>query len=528
MEQKDQHTSDAPLKKLASAQDLRGSKSGTGGTGKGKKRKLWLSVIASIVVLAAAVGIYFASEAFKPAPDETADDTASSYTSQTVKLVARERKDVASITIDPADAEPYTIVNNNQYDEEGKKQTLPDGVKAYTIEGLEEFDLDQSTADTIVGYAANLTANKLITDSADNLADYGLDAPRSVVTMTYRDGKTSTWLIGGLAPTSSSSYFAEKGTKAVFLLYSSAVNNLTATRNSLHTVNMPWTIEDATLIKDVLIETEGRDTVELGYVDSSADNISISTLRLLQPFVYGAHMDRSDEMFQGVAGLTISGYAGELSELENTGLEDGGAVTRVTVTVAPDENSSVQYVYRLGGFASSGQRYVQIDDTDAVYLTDTANVAFLDNATPGYLVDLFANLVYIDRVEALDITTADDAWNMSIEREEIEGKTKPQDHFFFDGEPADESLSRKLYQVIIGAMNSKLSDDYHIEGDVYCTVKYTLNVDPGELVIEYVEYNDEYLAVRRDGLTLFLIKRENVDAMITALKQFRDGTYVPT
>ncbi len=524
MEQKDQHTSEAPLKKLASAQDLRGNKSGSGPAGTGKRRKLWIPIAALIVVLAASIGVYFASENLKP--EEPAPTEEPSYVSETVKLVEHTRKEVASVTVRLPD-ETYTILNNNEYDEEGTKLALPEGQKAYTIEGLEEFDLNQSTADTIIGYAANLTATKLITDSAESLADYGLDKPRSEVTMTYRDGKSKTWLIGSQAPTSSGSYFAEKGTKAVFLIYSSAVNNLTSTRNSLHNVNMPWSIADVTTICDLVIETEGRDTVELGYADSDESNISISTLRLLQPFAYGAHSDRSNEMFEGAMALTISGYAGELEELENTGLEDGGAVTRVTLTVKLDEENTAQYVYRLGGFASSDKRYVQIDDTSAVYLTDTSNVAFLDNATPGYLVDLFANLVFVDRVEAIDISTADDSWRISIEREEVEGKNKPQDHFFFDGEPADESLSRKLYQVIIGTMNSKLSDDYHHEGDVYCTVKYTLNVDPGEMVVEYIDYDSEYLAVRRDGLTLFLIKRENVDAMITALNQFRDGTYQP-
>ncbi len=76
-------------------------------------------------------------------------------------------------------------------------------------------------------------------------------------------------------------------------------------------------------------------------------------------------------------------------------------------------------------------------------------------------------------------------------------------------------------------MNSKLSDDYHIEGDVYCTVQYNLNVNPGVMVVEYIDYNDEYLAVRRDDLTIFLIKRANIDSMLTSLQQFREGTYVP-
>ena len=524
MEHKDK--TEAPLKKLASAQELRGSKSGTGKDGKGGKRKLWLSVIALAVVLAAAIGIYLASNLIKP-DEEVAEDNTGTYTNETVKIIERTRSEVASVAIDLPDEEPYTVLNNNKYDENGSRIAPEDGEKGYAIEGIEDFDLDQSKAETIIGYAANLTATKMITDNAENLADYGLDNPRATVTMNYKNGAASTWLIGSQAPTSTASYFAEKGGKAVFLIYSSAVNNLTATRNSLHTVAMPWSVTDATTVKDIVIEAEGRDTVELGYIDSDEANVSISTLRLLQPFVYAAHMDRSDEMFQGVIGLTISGYAGELGELENTGLEDGGALVKVTFQVAEDEENTVEHVYRLGGYATSDQRYVQIDDTNAVYLTGTDNVAFLENATPGYLVDLFANLVFIDRVESIDIATADDSWTISIEREEVEGKTKPQDHFFFDGEPADESLSRKLYQVIIGTMNSKLSDDYHLDGDVYCTVTYHLNVEPGEMVVEYLDYNDEYLAVRRDGLTLFLIKRENLNAMITALNQFREGTFAP-
>ncbi|MBR4443143.1 MAG: hypothetical protein IKS52_07740, partial [Clostridia bacterium] len=78
MEQKDQKTGEAPLKKLASAQDLRGSKSGSGDAGKGGKRKLWLPLLALVVVLGAAVGIYFASESIKP--EEPAPTEAPTYT----------------------------------------------------------------------------------------------------------------------------------------------------------------------------------------------------------------------------------------------------------------------------------------------------------------------------------------------------------------------------------------------------------------------------------------------------------------
>ena len=146
-------------------------------------------------------------------------------------------------------------------------------------------------------------------------------------------------------------------------------------------------------------------------------------------------------------------------------------------------------------------------------------------------MDQFSNLIYIARVDALDVKTADDAWNITIERTpqlDADGKEtgKEDETFYFDGELTDTTLFKKLYQEIIGTMNSKLCDDYHFDGKVYCTVTYTLNVEPNELTIEYLEYDDDYLAVRRDGLTLFLIKRDRIDSMINALNEYRAGTFV--
>ena len=59
------------------------------------------------------------------------------------------------------------------------------------------------------------------------------------------------------------------------------------------------------------------------------------------------------------------------------------------------------------------------------------------------------------------------------------------------------------------------------------TVTYTLNVEPYELVIEFMEYDQDYLVVRRDNLSLFMIKRDKIDALAAALRAFDQGTYEP-
>lgn len=525
----EQKGNDAPLKKLASAQDLRGRKSGGAG-GTGKKRRLWIPLLAVFLVLAIAVGAYEASQFFKP--EETEEET--TYENTTVKLVDRDREEIASVGVVLADQTGFTIVNNNTYDEDGNEIAPEDGTPAYTIEGFEDFSLDQSTAKEIIGYAANLTATKLIAEDVTDLAPYGLDNPCSTVTMTYRDGTKTVWEIGAQAPTSTAYYFTEQGSKAVFLIYQSAALNLTKERTALHTCEMPWSITDTSTITDLLIEGDGRETVEINYDTNTETNLSVTSIRLVQPFVYGAHSDRVEEMFNGVAALTADAYAGELGELTDTGLEDGAARFKVSVQVTPDSSKPEEtetYVYRVGSFASSDSVYVQIDDTNAVYTVDSSILSFLDNATPGYLVDQFSNLIYIARVNSLEVSTDSDSWDIAIERtpELDENGNETDDEvetFYFEGEVTDEKLIKKLYQEIIGTMNSKLCDDYHFEGDVYCTVTYQLNVEPGELVIEYLVYDDDYLAVRRDNQTLFLIKRERIDAMITALNEYRAGTFV--
>ena len=52
------------------------------------------------------------------------------------------------------------------------------------------------------------------------------------------------------------------------------------------------------------------------------------------------------------------------------------------------------------------------------------------------------------------------------------------------------------------------------------TVTYHLNVEPGEVKIEYIEYDRDNYAVRRDGHTYFFINKNKVATMVTALEQY--------
>jgi hypothetical protein len=100
------------------------------------------------------------------------------------------------------------------------------------------------------------------------------------------------------------------------------------------------------------------------------------------------------------------------------------------------------------------------------------------------------------------------------------------DTYYFDGEVTDKDLIKKLYQDVIGVMFSKTSDNYEITGDAVMKVEYTLNIEPGIYLVEYLEFDSEYYAVRANGgPTIFLVKRGNVDIVISQAEDYRAGTF---
>ena len=522
MDQKDSNTH---TRKLASAEELRDKKSGKSGSGKGGK-KMWISLISLVIVLAAAVGIFYLSGVIKPEEEPTVAATLPPST--TVKVVNREKKDVAGVTVHISGEQPYTVLSNAKEVVSGDKVSYS---YTYEIEGRPTFQLDQSLASTIIGYAANMTATDQIAEGVTDFTPYGLDKPSVVVTMSYRDGTKAVWNFGSKVPTGTGYYICKEGTSTVFVLYSTAYAAFTHSLNDLYVLNMPMVFQDYSAIRNLVIEQKGKDTIELRYLDETETTLTISAIKLVQPIDYDAHGDRSVEILTGCASLGIIGYAGEISELPDAGLEE----PRAKIIAKDAEGNTLTYI--VGNFADATTVYVQIDDSDTVYLADAATLTFLDNATVNYLVDQFVNLVNIKMVDTLKVTTADNEYEMSIAREpeldengvqatDRNGQPKTIDTYFFDGVETTEGLFKDLYQIIIGTMVSKIHDDYDYLADTAVKVSYSLNTEPYEFTVEYLEYDESYYAVRRNDLTLFLIKKDKVDNLLTQMESFRNGTFV--
>lgn len=533
---------------LESAQELKGKKAG--GVGGKSHKKAW-SAIALVAVLAVAAGLYYFTDLFKPvevAPAPTATPAA------TAQLLQSDLSDVRSVTITQKGAQPYTVLCSIPPVPEatptpaptlapeptptpGEGQTAaptlapeptpqptPAPTASYAIEGQPYFEVKPAQVSGMADYASSLTGEALGAEGALNLGDYGLDAPALTAVFRYADGSSKALYLGDKTPTGSKYYARIEGDEKVYLLSTMVNTTLNKPLNELHTAELPLALTtDA--VQNLLIEQAGKETIELELLQSASENqLSINMLRLVQPVNYDAHSTRGGEMLEGACAIDVSGYAGHASSAEE--LAGYGLVSpRIRIRITSTEGAVLDI--RVGDKVGDSS-YAAVDESGDVYLIDNGLLGFVSNARVSYLIDQFVNLVNIQSVAGLTVEGMGESYQLSIERETIEGEEGEEETaetYFFDEKETDESLFKKLYQSIIGTLADKVSEDMHLSGDVAVTVRYQLNDSAEPFAVEYLQYDDEYYAVRRDGLTLLLIKKDKVQSMMDDLQAYREGTF---
>ena len=470
-----------------------------------------LSVIASFVVCALAIGGYFVSQSVKPAPVEQppSQPVASSYL-----LIDKTRDDFASARVQ-AGAQDYTI----QYG---------DGV--FSVAGMPQFALDQTKA----GYIASSCTYLYVYDvapSTDDLSQFGLDEPQATVAITYTDGSVKTLQLGSEAPTGSRYYMKVDGEPNIYTVFTSSGNRFLSTLASLHIIP-EWRFAQEDIMRSVLVRPDGA-TVEVARTDDAS--IGISSVRLTQPFEYEANSEAVYDYFTSIAQLKASAFEADPTPatIGLYGLDE----PRYTISVYGDDEMLLRI--EVGADKNADSTYVRLDD-GAVYLMNRASLDFLKGITAAELADRFANIINILRVDTLTIQGlgVDDQMNIvrtpalnadGSAKLDNSGNPVNEETFTINGQPCDESTFRKLYQIIIGTRIDGLVQQDSVSADVApeLTVTYTLNVSPVPETIEYISYDAVNYAVRRNGVTLFYIMKSRVQMIPDALKAYHEGTFRP-
>ncbi len=138
-------------------------------------------------------------------------------------LINKVPSDISKIHV-KNNTDTYTITSYTP--KKKTKETDPETGKAkektdatvYTLVGYEKFKLQDGVADEIANACSTLSFSSVSAeDAGSNLADFGLDKPRAVVTVTYNDKTKSVFKVGKDAAQNLGTYVMFGSGKSVFL-----------------------------------------------------------------------------------------------------------------------------------------------------------------------------------------------------------------------------------------------------------------------------------------------------------------------
>jgi hypothetical protein len=169
-------------------------------------------LLIAVVVLAALGGAVWYSEKHPAAPDTKA------ATETAPKILTIPEDQFKEVRIAKTGADPMVVAK------------LAD---KWEITAPKPMPADQDSVNSMVSSLSSLSSDKLIDDKPTDLNPFGLNAPTEQITITKKDGKSQTLLLGKDSPVGSGVYAKLANDPRVFTLPSYAKSNLDKTPKDL-------------------------------------------------------------------------------------------------------------------------------------------------------------------------------------------------------------------------------------------------------------------------------------------------------
>ena len=444
-----------------------------------KKRNI-LIICAVLVLL---VGAYVFAVNYTPASDAPQADTPKA------ESIVLFEKDSASLTkIVFENDTPFTLVKSGE---------------SWGIEG-KNVEILQDKALSITYNAAYISAVSKI-EKAENLSDFGLDKPLAVT--AYFGEESQKFLLGSKTPTDNYYYFKLDGKDEVYTVSEYTADIFFKTPSSVRDLNVV-SLEVTDILGFEI--TSPSETLKVDYapLKEGEENPynTLSIWDITSPFVHKAENEKVVEKLVTPASSVI---AEAIVEDSPASLSKYGLDTTVTIKT-PDKN----IMLKVG--SANGVNYAYRADKKILYSVSASSVAF--SKVRGFdLIQRLIALPQITELQSVIINTPNISGTLSL-KAESEDVTK----YFIDDRYAQEEAFKSLYQKIIA-----LSVDGIIAKPIttvasYGTIEYLLT-DQSTIYLEFFPYDDLNVAVQKNGVIQFFMKKSKLTELEAALEKFKEN-----
>lgn len=474
-------------------------------------RTLIITVVAVLLVAALTITAVIVIPKLKKNEGGSADNPA-------LTLVNRAANEVAQMEV------------QNQH---GSLTFVKEG-DAWTIQGSGDANLDSARISVALQGATLVKGTTLVQEGADNLEQFGFDAPSATVRATYTDGSAATYLVGAMTSDQSGYYAMMEGGEVVVTLSAGSAKSLL---QNLDYFRVRYTVSlNADLVNRIRIERKG-DLVMDCHDREEGDYANLYSWRMSEPWDWDLDINGLDNIINSLEGLAVTDLVvGQPENLADFGLDV--PVHRLYV----EDTTGARFDMSVGNQVPDMEEltYVRFEGDEAVYTMQTELLSFLSTASaygaaekrPGMIkVASLASVHFqglgqdatltINNVPRLkdDGTPELDSYNEQIYDQQ----------YALDGAELSKQNGSNWYANLLGmAINGPIKEEgYTPTGEPAVVVTY--NYDPNRVdlteptVISYYDYDQDYYAVSVDGNCYFIMRKDMMNSVVDGLNTLKSG-----
>ena len=342
------------------------------------------------------------------------------------KLIEKVAADITKIDVEnPSGSFTLLCETPVETDDSGEGETSS---TIYTIEGLEDFELQTGVPDSIANACTNMEFLTVVSTDP-NLKDYGLEQPRANAVATYSDNTKSVIYVGDEAPQSAGTYIKFGSNDTVYLVDSDTANALLLDLSGLISLDITTSASDTENNEFEQLTLSGSNFKDNIVIKPNKDEAIKSTYYITEPVKGYINETAGSDVSGGIRGL----YAAEVikvnpsdDDLSQYGLKDPYAKVEavypdITIKLnasAPSENS----VYLMH---DGGNVLYRVADSSVRWVTESVDKLKNDTVL-SVNKEKLSSIVINDKGTSYTIdvkTTTDTVENEDGEEEEVTNTT---------------------------------------------------------------------------------------------------------
>lgn len=434
-----------------------------------------------------------------------------------------------------------------------------------------DFPLNQSALSGMDSQLQSLTASRTVTDSLDNLKEYGLDQPVNTITATDQDGTSVTLYLGSTNSSSDITYAYTSQSDHVYTIASDFADYFNRPLLKLIEADTLPLPSGAAEYKSISIAGKNS-SLNMNYNPDGNDQVDYlgkcSWIGEEADDTYPISDANASVITEAILGLEITdcaAYKASAEELKSFGLDQPQAVVTVqyeeeeTVeeesntesssaddsTTEESEKQTITVPYSLTlriGACVDDYYYVSWNSIDQVYRIAASLITpFLDAAKEN-LICMEPFNFDLTTIDSLTVSYGDETWDMVINRPDETSESTTADDTESSSESDDENGSSVDTTVTVNGKEVSYSDfssmmaylqqiqaekiwnaAENTAGTVTDSMKIHVDLNRknrSSVDLELYSYNSSYYAVSVDGTPTWLINKNDIASIQSALRDF--------